>query len=55
VSDGFKKNIPRGVLVEINRVITLNSVLQVGMQQETLDVTGQAPLVDTTTTQLAQS
>jgi outer membrane receptor protein involved in Fe transport len=49
---GFKKNIQRGVLVELNQVVTLNSVLQLGTQKETVEVTGQAPLVDTTTTQL---
>ena len=49
---GFKKNIVRDVLVELNQVITLNSILQVGTQKEIIDVTGEAPLVDTTTTQL---
>ena len=49
---GFKKNIVRDVLVELNQVVTLNSLLQVGTQKETIDVTGEAPLVDTTTTQL---
>ena len=49
---GFKKNIQRDVLVEINRFVTLNSVLQLGTQKEIVEVTGQAPLVDTTSTQL---
>jgi outer membrane receptor protein involved in Fe transport len=49
---GFKKNIQRGVLLELNQVVTLNSTLQLGTQKETVEVTGQAPLVDTTTTQL---
>jgi len=49
---GFKKNVQRGVLIELNQVVTLNSVLQLGTQREVIEVTGAAPLVDTTTTQL---
>lgn len=49
---GFKKNIQKNIIVEINQVITLNSTLQVGTQQETVEVTSAAPLVDTTSTQL---
>ena len=49
---GFKKSIQRDILVEISRVVTLNSVLQLGTQKEIVEVTGQAPLVDTTSTQL---
>ena len=50
--NGFKKNIRRGVSVDINQVVTLNMVLQVGETREIVDVTSEAPLVDTTTTQL---
>ena len=49
---GFKKNVQRGVSVDLNQVVTLNSVLQVGQAQETVDVTSEAPMVDTTSTQL---
>ncbi len=49
---GFKKNVQKNVIVDINAVITLNSTLQVGTQQETVEVTSEAPLVDTTSTQL---
>ena len=49
---GFKKNLQKSVTVEVNGVVTLNSTLQVGGSQETVEVTSEAPLVDTTSTQL---
>jgi len=49
---GFKKNISKDVLVEINQVVALDSVLQLGAAQEVLEVTSEAPLIDTTSTQL---
>jgi hypothetical protein len=49
---GFKKNVRRGVAVDLNEVVTLNMVMQIGGAQETVDVTSEAPLVDTTSTQL---
>jgi len=49
---GFKKNIRHGITVDVNQVVTLNMVLQVGAAQEVVDVTSEAPLVDTTSTQL---
>jgi hypothetical protein len=49
---GFKKNIRRGVALDINQVITLNMSMQVGAKQEVVDVTSEAPLVETTSTQL---
>jgi hypothetical protein len=49
---GFKKNLQRGVTVDLNQVVTLNSVLQIGEAKETVEVTSEAPLVDTTSTQL---
>ena len=49
---GFKKNVQRGVSVDLNQVVTLNTVLQVGETKETVEVTSEAPLVDTTSTQL---
>ena len=49
---GFKKNIQKDVTVEVNGVVTLNSVLQIGATQETVEVSSEAPLVDTTSTQL---
>src|ERR1039458_6117886 len=50
---GFKKNLQRGVNVDLNQVVTANSVLQIGETKETVEVTSEAPLVDTTSTQLA--
>src|SRR5450755_1239477 len=49
---GFKTNERKGVLVDLNQVITLNSVLQIGQTKETVEVTSEAPIVDTTSTQL---
>jgi hypothetical protein len=49
---GFKKNIQRGVNVDLNQVVTINSLLQIGQSRETVEVTSEAPLVDTTSTQL---
>jgi hypothetical protein len=49
---GFKKNVRHGITVDVNQVVTLNMVLQLGEAKEIVDVTSEAPLVDTTTTQL---
>src|ERR1700751_3293541 len=49
---GFKKNVRRGIILDVNQVVTLNMVLQLGQALEVVDVTSEAPLVDTTTTQL---
>ncbi len=49
---GFKKNVRRGVSLDVNQVITLNMAMQVGATQEVVDVTSEAPLVETTSTQL---
>src|SRR5438477_2666542 len=49
---GFKKNVRANVILEINQVLTLNATLQPGATQETVEVSSEAPLVDTTSTQL---
>lgn len=49
---GFKKNVQTSVLVNVNQVVTLNSILQIGATQEVVEVTSEAPQVDTTSTQL---
>jgi len=49
---GFKKNVRRGVALDVNQVITLNMTMQVGGTQEVVDVTSEAPLVETSSTQL---
>ena len=49
---GFKKNVSKDLLVEVNQVVTLNSVLTLGATAETVEVTSEAPLVETTSTQM---
>jgi hypothetical protein len=49
---GFKKSVRRSIALDVNQVITLNMTLQLGAQQEVVDVTSEAPLVDTSSTQL---
>jgi hypothetical protein len=49
---GFKKNVQKGITLDVNQVVTLNSTLQIGASQETVEVTSEAPQVDTTSTQL---
>ena len=49
---GFKKNVRRDVNVDLNQIVTLNMVMQIGEARETVDVTSEAPLVDTASTQL---
>jgi hypothetical protein len=49
---GFKKDVHRDVTLLVNQVLTLNVVMQPGGAQETVEVTSEAPLVDTTSTQL---
>jgi hypothetical protein len=49
---GFKKYLRKGIVVDLNEVLNLDIVLQVGGAMETVEVTGAPPLVDTTSTQL---
>lgn len=49
---GFKKEVRRGATLQLNAVITLNITMQLGQAQEIVDVTSEAPLVDTASTQL---
>src|ERR1022692_4499450 len=49
---GFKKDVHKGIALDVNQVITLNMTMQLGAAQEVVDVTSEAPLVDTTITQL---
>jgi Carboxypeptidase regulatory-like domain len=49
---GFKKDVHRGVVLDLNQVVTLNAVMQIGATQETVEVSSEAPLVDTSSTQL---
>ncbi len=49
---GFKKYLSKGVTLELNAILSVDIVLQVGGATETVEVTGTPPLVDTTSTQL---
>jgi len=49
---GFKKAVRHNVVIQVNAVLTLNMVMQLGQVQEVIDVTSEAPLVETTSTQL---
>src|SRR6266404_4444596 len=49
---GFKTNVHKNVTLDVNQVITLNMSMQVGASKEVVEVTSEAPLVDTTSTQL---
>jgi len=49
---GFKKNVQKGIIVDVNQVVTLNSSLQIGGSQEVVEVSSEVAQVDTTSTQL---
>src|SRR5579884_3144654 len=49
---GFKTAVKKGIVVEINQVVTMNMTMQIGEAKEVVEVTSEAPLVDTTSTQL---
>ncbi len=49
---GFKKNVQKGIIVDVNQVVTLNSALQIGGSQEVVEVSSEIAQVDTTSTQL---
>jgi len=49
---GFKKNLQKGVTVDVNQIVTVNTTMQLGAAQEVVEVTSEAPLVDITSTQL---
>jgi hypothetical protein len=49
---GFKNIVRHSISLDVNQVITLNMTMQVGQNKEVVDVTSEAPLVDTSSTQL---
>jgi hypothetical protein len=49
---GFKKDVRSNITLDVNQVLTLNATMQPGAAQETIEVSSEAPLVDTTSTQL---
>ena len=50
--NGFKKSVRHSITLDVNQVITLNMTMQLGATQEVVDVTSEAPLVETSSTQL---
>src|SRR4051794_11368753 len=48
----FKKYVRKGVRLELNQVLNLQIAMQLGSATEVVNVTGEAPLVDTSSTQL---
>jgi hypothetical protein len=49
---GFKKFVRKDIVVDLNAVVSVDIPLQVGGATETVEVTGEPPVIDTTTTQL---
>ena len=49
---GFKKFVRKDIVVDLNAVIAVDIPLQLGGATEVVEVTGEPPVVDTTTTQL---
>ncbi|MDQ1406159.1 MAG: hypothetical protein QOG55_1788, partial [Acidobacteriaceae bacterium] len=49
---GFKRYTRKGIIVNLNEVLSLDIPLQVGGSTESVEVTGTPPVVDTTSTQL---
>jgi Carboxypeptidase regulatory-like domain len=49
---GFKKYEHKGIVLDLNEVVSVDIIMQVGGASETVEVTGAPPVVDTTSTQL---
>ncbi|HET9406210.1 MAG TPA: carboxypeptidase regulatory-like domain-containing protein [Candidatus Sulfotelmatobacter sp.] len=49
---GFKKDVRHAIKLDVNQILTLNMTMQLGATQEVVDVTSEAPLVETSSTQL---
>jgi Carboxypeptidase regulatory-like domain/TonB dependent receptor len=49
---GFKKYVRKGVVLDLNQVLTVDIGLQLGGSTDVVEVTGAPPVVDTTSTQL---
>jgi Carboxypeptidase regulatory-like domain len=52
VSKSFKKYARKGIVLNLNEVVTVDITLQIGAASEVVEVTGAPPVVDTTSTQL---
>src|SRR5712664_1150882 len=49
---GFKKYVRKGIVLDLNQVLTVDIALQLGGSTEVVEVTSATPVVDTTSTQL---
>src|SRR5260370_935127 len=49
---GFKKYVRKGIVLDLNQVLTVDIALQLGGSTDVVEVTGAPPVVDTTSTQL---
>jgi hypothetical protein len=49
---GFKKYVRKGIPLDLNQVLTIDIVLQLGGSTDVIEVTGAPPVVDTSSTQL---
>ena len=49
---GFKRFMRKDIVLNLNEVVSLDITLQIGAATEVVEVTGQPPVVDTTSTQL---
>ena len=54
-AQGFKKTVRKGVVLEINVVAQLDAALDVGAMTETVDVTAEAPQVNTANAQVGRT
>jgi hypothetical protein len=52
IQQGFKKYLHKGLVVNLNEVVSLDVALSLGGSSEVVEVTGAPPVVDTTSTQL---
>jgi hypothetical protein len=51
-SQGFKKYTRKGIVLNLNEVVSVDLALQIGGSTDVVEVTGVPPVVDTTSTQL---
>jgi hypothetical protein len=51
-STGFKKYVRKGIILNLNEVLSVDITLQIGAAVDTVEVTGAPPVVDTSSTQL---
>ncbi len=49
---GFKKYVRKGIPLNLDQIVSVDAILQVGGATETVEVSGAPPIIDTTTTQL---